>query len=81
MIFLAINITRVDLDLIPAEHSNQTCIYGVTASPVMHGLCLIQEGLAALEDTDLSANYRKISRVGVQINVFFGSGMGGVEFR
>src|ERR1700745_68917 len=80
MIFAAINIAAINFYIRSPQHSNHTCIRSVSASPVKNSLSVFEEFLEAFKNACLTPYNRKISGMGVQVNVFFDLGLGRIEF-
>jgi hypothetical protein len=71
-IFESIDIAAVDFHIFPSQHSNQTSICSMTATPVKHCIRVSDDIFATLKNTDLPADDCGISRVTVQVGIASG---------
>jgi len=79
-IFPAIYIAAVKLDLGSPQHSDQTRIRSLSASPVKDGMRILEKFLAAFKNAGLAPYNSKISGVRVKVSVFLDLRLDRIEF-
>jgi hypothetical protein len=78
-VLFTVYVALVKFDLCSSMHPNQTCIYGMTTSPVKDSTGFSEKLLAALKDADLPGYKSKISGMVMKVMIFFDLSLDGIK--